>query len=240
MKETVNNAEVLTGESRIHFACHENLPCFTQCCRDVNIYLTPYDVLRLRKALGMGSSDFINRYTHSFLAKITNIPVVQLIMDPQTLTCPFVTPAGCKVYDDRPWACRMYPLDLDPKHPGCYRLIQASEKCLGLKENTEWTVSEWLTSQGVDHYREIEDLYQSVMPPQFSPGSRMDAGLGKLLFLAYDLDVFKEMIQQPSFRKFHEIDEETYRLAMEDEEELLKLAFSYIRSQLEELFSVMR
>jgi len=68
----------------------------------------------------------------------------------------------------------------------------------------------------------------------------MDAGLGKLLFLAYDLDVFKEMIQQPSFRKFHEIDEETYRLAMEDEEELLKLAFSYIRSQLEELFSVMR
>ncbi|MCX7823457.1 MAG: hypothetical protein N2260_08460, partial [Syntrophobacterales bacterium] len=75
----------MTGESRITFACHENLPCFTQCCRDVNIYLTPYDVLRLRQALNMGSSEFLNRYTHSFLAKLTHIPVVQLRMDENSL-----------------------------------------------------------------------------------------------------------------------------------------------------------
>jgi hypothetical protein len=133
----------------------------------------------------------------------------------------------------------MYPLDIDVKHPGCYKLIRSSEKCLGLKEKDEWTVAEWLTSQGINPYKEMEALYQSVMPPQFSPGSKMDAGLGKLLFLAYDLDTFKEMIQHPSFRKFHGVDEESYQQAMEDEEKLLMLAFSYIRTQLQELFNVM-
>lgn len=239
MSETNNSSEPITGESRIHFACHENLPCFTQCCRDVNIYLTPYDVLRLRRALKIGSSEFLNRYTHSFLAKLTHIPVVQFRMNESTLMCPFVTPDGCKVYDDRPWACRMYPLDLDVKHPGCYRFITTSSKCFGLREKTEWTVEDWLISQGIAPYREMEELYQGVMPPQFSPRAKMDAGLGKLLFLAYDLDVFKEMIQHRAFRKLHDLDEESYRRAMEDEEELLKLAFSYIRGQLEELFALM-
>ncbi len=239
MSEAKAANEVLTGESRIRFACHENLPCFTQCCRDVNIYLTPYDVLRLRRALKIGSSEFINRYTHSFLAKLTHIPVVQLRMDETTLMCPFVTPDGCRVYDDRPWACRMYPLDLDVKHPGCYRLIVGSSKCYGLRESKEWNVEDWLLSQGIEPYRKMEDLYQSVMPSQFTPGGKMDAGLGKLLFLAYDLDVFKEMIQHKAFRKLHDVDEESYRQAMEDDEKLLMLAFSYIKAQLEELFAFM-
>ena len=102
----------LTENSPFHFACHDALPCFTQCCKDVNIYLTPYDVLRLRQALRIGSSEFLAKYTRSFLARVTNIPVVQLLMDPQSLRCPFVAEEGCQVYENRPWACRMFPLDL--------------------------------------------------------------------------------------------------------------------------------
>ncbi|HDL90317.1 MAG TPA: YkgJ family cysteine cluster protein [Thermodesulforhabdus norvegica] len=227
---------ILTAEDTFNFDCHENLPCFTHCCRDVNIYLTPYDVLRMRTALGMGSSEFLNQYTRSFLAKVTHIPVVQLLMNPDTLYCYFVTDSGCKIYNDRPWACRMYPLDLHPHKSGCYRIIAGAEKCFGLKENKTWTVGEWLASQGVGPYDEMERLYQSVLPAGFKPGSPMDAGLGKLLFLAYDTDIFLEMLKDSKFRRLHGIDEKEVEIACRDAEALLRLAFDYIREQLRELY----
>ncbi|SFM96992.1 YkgJ family cysteine cluster protein [Thermodesulforhabdus norvegica] len=229
---------VLEGGDSICFACHQGLPCFTRCCRDVNIYLTPYDVLRMRRALGMGSSEFLSRYTRSFLAKVTHVPVVQLLMDPETLNCLLVTDEGCRIYDDRPWACRMYPLDINPRKPGSYRLIAGADKCFGLKEAQSWTLKEWLSSQGIEPYERMEALYQSIMPAGFKPGGIMDAGLGKLIFLAYDLDIFMEMVKDPKFRKLHEISEPEFNEAMSNDEKLLELAFGYIKGQLEELYGL--
>ena len=43
----------LTGNSRFKFSCHKGGKCFTACCSNINIVLPPYDLLRLRKGLGM-------------------------------------------------------------------------------------------------------------------------------------------------------------------------------------------
>ena len=45
------------------FACHGRLPCFNVCCGDVNIVLTPYDVLRMRTKLALSSDEFLRKYT---------------------------------------------------------------------------------------------------------------------------------------------------------------------------------
>ncbi len=37
------------------FACTSKNPCFNSCCRDLSQALTPYDVLRLKKSLGISS-----------------------------------------------------------------------------------------------------------------------------------------------------------------------------------------
>jgi len=227
----------LGEESSFRFACHEDLPCFTQCCRDVNIYLTPYDVLRLRRALGMGSSEFLARHTRSFLAKSTSIPVVQLAMDPDTLYCRFVRDQGCTVYEDRPWACRMYPLDL-AEGEGNYRFVAGSDRCLGLAEAKDWTVRGWLDNQGVGPYTAMEREFRHAMPARFVPGQDVGVGLGKVLFLAYDLDRFVEMLRDEKFRKLYDIDEELYRRVLENDEEMLRLAFQYIAAQLEELLGM--
>lgn len=219
------------------FACKDTHLCFTQCCRDVNIFLTPYDVLRLRRATRMGSSEFLARYTLHFLAKGTNIPVVQLAMDSKSLDCKLVTNAGCSVYLDRPWACRMFPLDLGPKE-GEYRVMASQERCLGLRESATGTVGEWLDGQGVAPFLEMEREFDSVMPAGFVPGSPLPEALGKLLFLAYDLDRFAQIIKDPRLQRFYEVDEEMIRGALENDEQLLRLAFRYIRSQLEELYQV--
>ena len=232
------NDSLLEESSAFPFACHDALPCFTQCCRDVNIYLTPYDVLRLRKRIGCGSSDFLAKYTQSFLAKVANIPVVQLLMDPATLRCPWVSEDGCQVYEDRPWACRMFPLDLSTT-VGKYRLISGKERCKGLFERSSRTVKDWLEGQGVEKYAAMDEEFQSVVPERFKPGAPMNEGLGRILFLAYDLDRFAKLLEDSRFLKFHDVDEETLQLAKEDMEELLKLAFRYIRSQMNDLYQVL-
>lgn len=228
------NGPVLTPESAFRFACREDLPCFTGCCRDVNIYLTPYDILRLRRALKIGSSRFLSEYTRHFLAKGSNVPVVQLEMDSESLRCKFVTADGCRVYGDRPWACRMFPLDLTPVE-GEYGMIAGKERCLGLCEHTGKKVAEWLESQGIEPYTEMERAFGAVVPPGSRPGAAMAGGLGKLLFLAYDLDRFAELLDDPRFCTFHEIDDATLREVRENDEEMLKLAFRYIHSQIAEL-----
>ena len=49
---------VLGPEDTFRFACHPDLKCFTQCCRGTTIFLTPYDVLRMKNALGISSESF--------------------------------------------------------------------------------------------------------------------------------------------------------------------------------------
>ena len=199
-------AQNLTEESPFNFACHDALPCFTQCCKDVNIYLTPYDTLRLRQALQIGSSEFLAKYTRSFLAKAGNIPVVQLLMDSQTLCCPFVSEEGCRVYENRPWACRMFPLDLVHLLPGFGSLpaknaVRDSSSGPGARSGIG-------SNPGLSlEYAEMDREYQSVVPEGFKPGVPMNEGLGRVLFVAYDLDRFAELLRDRHFLKFHEIDD---------------------------------
>lgn len=227
----------LTETSPFPFECHDALPCFTQCCKDVNIYLTPFDLLRLRRATGTKSAVFLSKYTRSFLTKVTNIPVVQLKMEPGSLNCPFVSEDGCRVYRDRPWACRMFPLDLSSTDSH-YRIITGGERCLGLCEHRTGTVGDWLKAQGVSEYAEMDGEFQSVIPKGFKPGAPMNEGLGRLLFIAYDLDRFAELLGDSRFAALHDLDEKAREAALENDEELLKLAFHYIRAQMDELYQV--
>jgi hypothetical protein len=36
------------AQETFRFACHKDLPCFTKCCNDLKLVLTPYDILRLQ------------------------------------------------------------------------------------------------------------------------------------------------------------------------------------------------
>ncbi len=235
--QPTQTAQDLSENTQFNFACHDALPCFTQCCKDVNIYLTPYDTLRLRQVLRMGSSEFLAKYTRSFLSKVGSIPVVQLLMDPGTLYCPFVAEQGCQVYENRPWACRMFPLDLASTDTQ-FRLIAGKERCKGLCERSKGTVRDWLECQGVFEYAEMDREFQSVVPERFKPGAPMNEGLGRVLFIAYDLDRFDELLKDDRFLKLHEVDKATVSLVREDMKELLRLAFRYIRSQMDDLYQV--
>ena len=95
------------------FGCHPGVSCFNTCCSDVNIFLSPYDILRLRKRLGISSTEFLEKYTLLPVQEDMTTPVVLLRMrENEAKSCPFLTENGCGVYTDRPWPCRMYPVGL--------------------------------------------------------------------------------------------------------------------------------
>ena len=109
--DPLKDRRLLEGGDTFHFGCHQGLECFTHCCRDINILLTPADVLHLARRLEMATGDFLDKHTQMPITKELFLPVVMLKMgDEPEKRCSFVSEEGCGVYEDRPWACRMYPL----------------------------------------------------------------------------------------------------------------------------------
>ena len=60
----------LNADSEFQFKCHKGVKCFNQCCRDINIILTPYDIIRLKARLGLSSEEFLTLYTEPQLSLI--------------------------------------------------------------------------------------------------------------------------------------------------------------------------
>ena len=93
------------------FDCHKGVGCFTHCCRQLDLALTPYDVLRLKNALSMHSAQFLDNYVIIEREDGEVFPRFYLTMvDDGNASCVFVTKDGCSLYPDRPGACRVYPM----------------------------------------------------------------------------------------------------------------------------------
>jgi hypothetical protein len=69
-----------TLDSRFKFACRKGMKCYTHCCSDLNIILTPYDVIRLKNRLGLTCDQFLAIYTKPEMLARTKVPVVTLKM----------------------------------------------------------------------------------------------------------------------------------------------------------------
>jgi Fe-S-cluster containining protein len=227
-------------EHRFLFKCGPGVACFTQCCQDINIVLTPYDVIRLKRALGISSDEFLDKYTLIMPKKDRLIPLVVLKMNEEDKRCPFVSPKGCVVYDHRPWACRMYPLDMNDD--GTFRLITDASHCLGLLEKEEWRIGEWLVEQGIVPYDEMNTVLSSLTAPlQAQDLDVENPEIHKMVFMAlYNLDKFRDFVFKSTFLDRFELDPARIERIKRDDVELLKFGIDWIKFGLfgEKLFKV--
>ncbi|TAL67384.1 MAG: YkgJ family cysteine cluster protein [Bacteroidetes bacterium] len=224
--------------SRFTFSCHPGVSCFNKCCNDVNIFLTPYDIIRLRKRLGITSTEFLDKYTILPIDENLKHPIVMLQMLPDELNCYFVDKNGCTVYEDRPWSCRMFPVGAAmpneaEKSDEFYFLIN-EEVCKGFEKGRDWTIEKWMDDQGVKDYNELGELFKEIsLHEYFVKGKYIEpVKLEMFYMVCYDIDRFREFVYESTFLKRFNVSKELIEKMKTDDVELLKFGFKWLRFSL--------
>ena len=248
MKSTDKNPsnilpEKLTLDAPLQFECHPGVSCFTACCHNIKIILTPYDIFVLRKRLGLLGHEFIVKYTEPTFLERTDMPGVQIKLTDEKKACPFVTPEGCTVYSDRPTACRYYPVGMadfheggsdDPKKDKFFFIVKEPH-CKGFEEPKKWTIGEWRADQGVDVRDEMNKEWLRLIMRRKSYGlqASLSESAQRMFFMAStDLDHFRRFVFESSFLDTYVVDEETVDKIKNDDLELMFFSFKYLANTL--------
>jgi Fe-S-cluster containining protein len=226
-------------DSKFQFRCHSGVSCFTKCCRGINIILTPYDIILLKRRLQLPSDQFLAIYTEPQVLEKTDMPVVSLkLLDDEQQSCPFVREDGCLIYEDRPSACRYYPLGVaslahkeGADDDGFYFFVNEPH-CRGFEEKTDWTVREWRADQGVDVRDEINAEWTDLLVRKRSfPSNIKLTDQSKQLFfmVSYNIDQFRRFVFESSFLERYDVDAETVEKIRQDEVALLKFGLTWLK-----------
>ncbi len=217
------------------FQCGSHMDCFTKCCQGVSILLTPYDVLKLKRGLGINSSEFLDQYTFVMQSKEKKIPAVFLKMSDDKQVCPFVSDKGCSVYTHRPWACRMYPLGMaEPKNPEQaaqrFYFLLKEDLCHGHGVGAGCTVKEWIAGQNIEPYDVNQVSFRQLMghPGWDNPELLTGEKLAMFYMAAYDLDRFRSFVFDTRFLEVFEVDEARVEALRTDDVELLEFGMDWL------------
>lgn len=230
----------IESDQPFNFHCHNQLTCFNQCCRNLNLFLYPYDVLRLRQCLNITSDQFIDRYVDIVMRKGHYFPEVLLRMvDDQNQACSFLTPDGCRVYTDRPHTCRMFPIEQGAHHNAetdqtePLYFFRPPEFCQGPKETVQFTIDAYMANQGANQYFPMTLAWAQLRQLFAQDPWGLEGPHGpkaKMAFMAaYNIDQFKTFMFESSFLKRYHIAAPLKKKLKRSDEALLAFAFEWIK-----------
>lgn len=234
--------ERVSMDHRFSFSCHKGVKCFTQCCRGINIILTPYDIVRLKNRLQLSSEEFLAIYTRPELLEKTDLPVVTMkLLDDERESCPFVRDDGCLIYEDRPTTCRYYPLGVaslshkEGADDDDFFFFVKEPHCCGFDEKKEWTVREWRQDQGVDVRDAVNADWTDILVRKrsFPASVKLTEQSKQMFFMAsYNIDKFRAFVFESTFLDRYDVDPETVAEIKDDEIALLRFAVRWLKSVL--------
>lgn len=228
------------ADTVFHFDCHPGVKCFTLCCKNVDMTLYPYDIIRLKNALSLDSEEFLRR--HTLLVNGDNIyfPTVKLkLLQNDSKACPFLATEGCSVYLDRPAACRTYPLeravDRTPSKGKAeeFYFLTNHAYCLGHFEKKPFSVKSWLREQRLSDYNTMNDLW-TEMDTLFQKNPWKGEGIAgekqRLAFLVcYNIDGFRRFVEEHKLIGRFLLERDVKRRMATDDGELLKFGFEWLK-----------
>jgi Fe-S-cluster containining protein len=189
----------------------------------------------------MDSSAFLKTYTQQSTGPGSGLPVVYLRFDDaDDLSCPFVTPAGCRVYPARPASCRTYPLargvsrnrktGVLTEH---WALIREPH-CLGFDAGRPKTIDAWIADQRIDDYNRMNDTFLELISRKNRnrPGALPPRESGLVFMALYDLDRFRGDLLTNNFPAITGMDPGRLDIARNDDRELLKVAMHWLGTHL--------
>lgn len=222
------------------FDCHPGIGCFNQCCRNLNLFLYPYDVERLKNRLDIPSDRFLDRYVDVVMRPGAFFPDVLLKMSESAdRSCCYLTPQGCGVYTDRPDTCRKFPMEqgiLYDEETGRDRRVYfflPPDFCQGPGEKRTWTPAEWNREPDDARYDQMTLRWAGIkrrMEQDPWAGEGPEGPRAKMTFMAaYNIDKFRAFVFESTFLKRYQVKPDMLRKIKRDDAELLNLAFAWIR-----------
>lgn len=230
----------INANETFNFRCHPDVACFNRCCRNLNLFLYPYDVLRLKNNLNVDSDLFLDRYVDIVLRKNSYFPDVLLKMaEDEKRSCSFLTEKGCRVYPDRPDTCRSFPMEkgmLPESRPGKPKLVyffRPPEFCMGGEEMTEHTPQSWTDDQQAQTYERMTILWaelRQMFTADPWQGQGPDGPKGKMAFMAlYNLDSFRKFIFESTFLSRYKVKSALLKKIRQDDHQLLLFGFEWVK-----------
>lgn len=232
---------LLDLDDTIQFNCYQGISCFNACCKQADITLAPYDIIRLKQRLGMSSTEFLKKHTVPFEMDASGMPGVKLRTTDEEPVCLLMTDQGCSVYADRPSACRYYPVGLMAMRPSDapseehhYCLVEEPH-CKGHQEARKLTVAEYRQEQGVEEYDELNrEWYQIILKKRSagpSVGKPSPTSFQFFFLCSYDVDRLREFTATQSFRNTYALSEEDYA-GFDDDVSLLQFGYRLMKQVL--------
>ena len=231
--DTTETRMVLRQESVFSFHCHPGLACFKRCCHEATIILSPYDILRLSCRLGYTTGEFLKRHTLRKEESRSRLPLA-LVKHTRNGGCPFLGPGGCQVYEDRPAACRLFPLaqgsELTPRGVVDHYFLRRLEYCQGFNGEREWTIAAWQADQGFNEFDRPRRPWLFLLLKQAQAGRNPPDHrlLSQFYMMAYDPDAFLTFVLESAFLKAHNLTLEEALPLASDELALLRFNAAYL------------
>jgi Fe-S-cluster containining protein len=231
--------EMLEGSAEIRFQCRKGIDCWNACCSNIDISLTPYDILRLSRRLGISTTEFLQQYTFPYELEPNGIAGVKFKPVENGSACQFMRPEGCDVYADRPTACRYYPVALlsmrrsdEYTDRNAYALVKEPH-CHGHNEPRQLSIEEYRQEQGLVEYDELGRGWRQLVLKKKSSGPTIGKPSKRslqLFFMAcYDLDRFRPFVASEQFSETYELPDEEMQKILLDDKELMLFAFRFLR-----------
>ncbi len=231
--------EMFDGGKTIQFQCRKGIACWNVCCSNIDISLTPYDILRLKEHLDITSTEFLDKYTLPYEMEMDSIAGVKLRPVAGGSACQFMTPDGCSVYADRPTACRYYPVALlsmrrqdENVDRDSYALVK-EEHCLGHQEPKSLTIEQYREEQGLPEYDELARGWRQLILKKKSSGPTIGKPSKRSLQLffmtCYDVDRFREFVASEGFQDVYQMPDEEQLKILSDDSTLMLFGFRFLR-----------
>ncbi|MFV2057721.1 MAG: YkgJ family cysteine cluster protein [Thiohalomonadales bacterium] len=230
-------------ESKICFDCHPGISCFNACCKQADITLAPYDIIRLKNHLGLSSGEFLKKHTVPFEMDGHGTPGIKMRTTDVDPVCLFMDEEkGCTVYEHRPSACRYYPVALmssrksDEYHDEQHYALVEEPHCMGHKEAREITVADYRKEQKIEEFDlQNREYYQLILKKKSAGpaiGKPSPTSFQFFFLVCYDTDRFREFLNSKNFRNVYDLSDVEFVAIDTDEIERLKFGYKLLRQVL--------
>jgi len=234
--------EMCEGSKTIRFLCRKGITCWNACCSNIDISLTPYDILRLKQLLNLSSGEFLQQYTVPYELEQGGIAGVKLRPVENGTACRFMTTEGCGVYENRPTSCRYYPVALlsmrrqdEYTDVRSYALVK-EDHCMGHNEPRELTIDEYRCEQGVEEYDELARGWRQLILKKKSSGPSVGkpskSSLQLFFMVCYDVDRFRSFVVSEGFNELYDLDMEETIEILGDDTKLMLFGFRFLKQVL--------